>query len=72
MTARWTMVNYGPEPREVAEAVMAKGRAVVRGNHHHAVAHDDAAVVATLPPGAELLFPRRWSTIGRILRTGSV
>jgi protein phosphatase len=35
------LVNYGPEPREVVEAVMAKAAAVVRGNHDHAVAHDD-------------------------------
>jgi putative phosphoesterase len=35
------LVNYGPEPREVVETVMASAAVVVRGNHDHAVAHDD-------------------------------
>lgn len=35
------LVNYGPEPREVVAAVMANAAVVVRGNHDHAVAHDD-------------------------------
>lgn len=35
------LVNYGPEPGRVVEAVMASAAVVVRGNHDHAVAHDD-------------------------------
>ena len=35
------LVNYGPEPRELVEQVIARATVVVRGNHDHAVAHDD-------------------------------
>lgn len=35
------LVNYGPQPREVIEDVMAKASLVVQGNHDNAVAHDD-------------------------------
>lgn len=35
------LVNYGPQPREVVEAVMQTASLVVQGNHDHAVAHDD-------------------------------
>lgn len=35
------LVNYGPQPKEVMEAVMARATLVVQGNHDHAVGHDD-------------------------------
>lgn len=35
------LVNYGPQPREVVEAVMQTAALVIQGNHDHAVAHDD-------------------------------
>lgn len=35
------LVNYGPEPREVVDEMMVKAAIVVRGNHDHAVAHND-------------------------------
>lgn len=35
------LVNYGPQPGEVVEAVMKTASLVVQGNHDHAVAHDD-------------------------------
>ena len=35
------LVNYGPQPKEVVTDVMEKASLVVRGNHDHAVAHDD-------------------------------
>ncbi|HLO75403.1 MAG TPA: YfcE family phosphodiesterase [Magnetospirillum sp.] len=35
------LVNYGPQPQEVVEAVMNTASLVVQGNHDHAVAHDD-------------------------------
>lgn len=35
------LVNYGPQPVEVVEAVMRTASLVIQGNHDHAVAHDD-------------------------------
>lgn len=35
------LVNYGPQPREVVEAVMSSATLVVQGNHDYAVAHED-------------------------------
>jgi putative phosphoesterase len=35
------IVNYGPQPRETLEAVMAAASVVIQGNHDHAVGHDD-------------------------------
>lgn len=35
------LVNYGPQPREVVEDVVARASLVVQGNHDHTVGHDD-------------------------------
>jgi len=35
------LVNYGPQSREVVEEIRARASLVVRGNHDHAVGHDD-------------------------------
>lgn len=35
------LVNYGPQPVEVVDAVMRTAALVIQGNHDHAVAHDD-------------------------------
>ena len=35
------LVNYGPQPQEVVAYIMAQASAVVRGNHDHAITHDD-------------------------------
>jgi putative phosphoesterase len=35
------IVNYGPQPKEALEAVMAAASVVIQGNHDHAVGHDD-------------------------------
>lgn len=35
------LVNFGPQPREVVEAVQAKADIVIQGNHDHAVGHGD-------------------------------
>lgn len=34
------LVNYGPEPKEVVDAVRAKASLVVRGNHDHSIGYD--------------------------------
>ena len=34
------LVNYGPEPKEVVDAVRAKAAVVVRGNHDHSIGYD--------------------------------
>jgi putative phosphoesterase len=35
------IVNYGPEPRETLQAVMAAASVVIQGNHDHPVGQDD-------------------------------
>lgn len=35
------IVNYGPQPKETLEAVMATASVIIQGNHDHAVGHDD-------------------------------
>jgi len=35
------LVNYGPQPKEVFEEVTQKASLIVRGNHDHAVGHED-------------------------------
>ncbi|MBN9436443.1 metallophosphoesterase family protein [Bosea sp. (in: a-proteobacteria)] len=35
------LVNYGPQPREVVEDLVARASLIVQGNHDHAVGHDD-------------------------------
>lgn len=35
------LVNYGPQPAEVVREIAERADLIVRGNHDHAVAHDD-------------------------------
>jgi predicted phosphodiesterase len=35
------IVNYGPQPKETLEAVIATASFIIQGNHDHAVGHDD-------------------------------
>jgi putative phosphoesterase len=49
------IVNYGPQPRETLEAVMAAASVVIQGNHDHAVGHyDDTGWSAALREVAEV------------------
>lgn len=69
------LVNYGPEPREVLAHVRHRASVVVRGNHDHAVGHDDdtrwsaryrAIAEATRRFTASVLSPDEKSYVGNL------